>query len=531
MSCNRNIATAWLILAVVAVVYAAMSWLTPLMFDDLLFISGYREITGGDAFTIEGYAEYFMQLRNNDNSRLSNEAFPAIILWPGTRVIFNVLTGLMMSMIILLVSRIVTSRWTPSRGCCIAVWFALLFTLPWRNNLFVTNYSLNYIYSAVITLTFAIAMLRLLKGGAPKLFVAATLLLGLLTGAWHEGFAAPILGALGVVGCIDGFRRRHVSVPFWSIIIISAAVMLAFALSPGILNRAGRELGGDVSLSYRLPRLVANNYLVIGTVILVAVGAFASKGRKLIASAFADSWCLLFALCALFGLAICMVVNPTPRTAFWPQLAATVLWLRWLWLRYHQRVTGWKRIAAITVMSVFIAVQSSVSIYWQHKYYVEHNKIVAMLEKSPGTVFYDVIDPGDVPLISMYMPVRIEFHDVFGPYAFTQYYGRKDIAVVPTALDTDVVKGRRVASNIYIVGDEVVADSIFEGWPFIEINAIVTLEDGSQVPMVFDGFQFHDSTGREVTWLKQRVSVYGNSRHDAARISHIELLTDDNSSH
>jgi len=529
MSCNRNIATAWLILAVVAVVYAAMSWLTPLMFDDLLFISSYREITGGDAFSLGGYAEYFMQLRNNDNSRLANEVFPAIILWPGTRVIFNVLTGLMMSMIILLVSRIVTSQWTPRGGLCITIWFALLLTLPWRNNIFVTNYSLNYIYSAVIALSFAIAMLRLLRGRESKLFVAATLLLGLLIGAWHEGFAAPLLGALGVVGCIDGFRSRRVSVPYWSIIIISALVMLAFALSPGILNRAGRELGGDVSIFYRLPRLVVNNYVVIGTIIFVAVAALTSKGRKLIASAFADSWCLLFALCALFGLAICMVVNPTPRTAFWPQLAATVLWLRWLWLRYHQRVTGWKRTAAIAVMAVFIAAQSSVSIYWQHKYFVEHNQIVAMLEKSPGTVFYDVIDPRNVPTISMYMPARIEFHDVFGPYAFTQYYGRNDLAVVPTALDTDVVKGRRVASDIYIVGDEVVADSIFEGWPFIEIDAIVTRNDGSRMPMVFDGFQFHDSTGREVTWLKQRVSVYGNSRQDASQFSHIELPTDDNS--
>lgn len=531
MSHNRNIATAWSILAIVAVVYTAMSWLTPLMFDDLLFISSYREITGGDAFSLEGYADFFMQLRNNDNSRLSNEVFPAIILWPGTRIIFNVLTGLMMSVIILLVSRIATSRWTPTGGCCIAIWFALLITLPWRNNLFVTNYSLNYIYSAVITLSFAIVMLRVLRGEGSKLFVAAALLLGLLTGAWHEGFAAPMLGALGVVGCVDGFRRRRISVPFWSIIIISALVMLVFALSPGILNRAGRELGGDVSLSYRLPRLVVNNYLVIGTIIFVAVGALTSKGRKLIASTFADYWCVLFALVALFGLAICMLVNPTPRTAFWPQMAATVLWLRWLWLRYHQRVTGWKRTAAITIMAVFIAVQSSVSIYWQHKYFVEHNEIIAMLEKSPGTVFYDVIDPGNVPIISMYMPARIEFHDVFGPYAFTQYYGRKDLAVVPTALNTDVVKGRRVASDIYIVGDEVVADSIFEGWPFIEIDATVMRNDGSRIPMVFDGFQFRDSTGREVTWLKQRVSVYGNSRQDASQISHIDILTEDNSSH
>lgn len=531
MSQNRNIAAAWLILAIVALTYAAMSWLTPLMFDDLLFISSYREITGGDAFSLEGYADYFMQLRNNDNSRLANEAFPAIILWPGTRLIFNVITGLMMSMIILLVSRIATSRWTPRGGFCIAIWFALLLTLPWRNNLFVTNYSLNYIYSAVITLTFSIVMLRLLRGGVSKPFVAAALLLGMLTAAWHEGFAAPMLGALGVVGCVDGYRRRRMSVPFWSIIIISALVMLAFALSPGILNRAGRELGGDVSLSYRLPRLVVNNYLVVGTIILLAAGTLASKGRKLIVSAFADHWCALFALVALFGLAICVVVNPTPRTAFWPQLAATVMWLRWLWLRYRQRVTGWKRTAAIAVMAIFIAVQSSVSIYWQHKYCVEHNEIVAMLERSPGTVFYDVIDPGRIPLISMYMPVRIEFHDVFGPYAFTQYYGRKDLAVVPTTLRTNVVKGRRVASDIYIVGDEVVADSIFEGWPFIEIDAIVTRGDGSRTPMVFDGFQFRDSTGREVTWLKQRVSVYGNSRQDASQFSHIEILNSDNSSH
>lgn len=497
-----------------------MSWLTPLQLDDLIFSSSYQERAGGTAPNLEGYINYFLELRVNDNSRLSNELFPVFLLWPGTTWVFHALTGLMMGGLILMMCRIATGNWRPRTGWVLATWAWLLLALPWRNYIFVADYTLNYIFSSVIMLAWALLMVKL--AASPKSFRGIILwggvvVFGTVAAGWHEGFIGPLLVGLAVVA----WRMKVTDARYWALMAWTAMVMVIFALSPGMMDRAGREVVGSES-ERSIPMLIVNTWLVSVTVVIVMSALLSRHGRKLLMSAVSDKWILLMSVTTICACGICLLVKTSPRISFWPELTMLVAWLRFAYIR-GWRIKGWKGYLVGSIVLAVILVQSAFSLYWQYVYKLEHDYIISRVEGGENTVYYDVILPAEVPKATLYMPARIEFNDRFGLLCIGEYYQRKNFAVVPTALDGDITTGRKVGDGIYEYCGELALDHEIVAKPYVSVIAKVVLDNGSERELIYDGTTYADRSGVLRVWLKARTGLMISSPPAATDIVRFDI--------
>lgn len=495
---------AWALLCMITVIYAAMSWLTPLQLDDLIFSSTYQEFTGGTTPDLEGYIQYFLGLRANDNSRLSNELFPIFLLWPGTTWVFHALTGLMMGAMTWIISRIASGSWRLHGGWVLTIWASLLLVLPWRNYIFVADYALNYIFSSVIMLAWGLVMMRLLVSPGRirgVMMWCGVVAFGTLAAGWHEGFIGPLWVGLALLA----WRFKDADARYWALMCWTAIVMVLFAFSPGMIDRAGREVAGSES-QRSIPMLIVNTWLVSLTIVVVVAALISRRGREVMRDALSDRWILLLSVTSLSASGLCLLVKTSPRISFWPELTMLVAWLRFAYLR-GWNIKGWKSYFIGSVVLILILIQSVLSLYWQRIYQLEHDEIINRVEAGENTIYYDVILPAEVPKATLYMPARIEFNDRFGFLCIGEYYQRKNFAVVPTALDGDITAGRRVGDGIYEYHGELVLDHEVVELPYVSITADVVLSDGTERDLIYDGTTYADRSGAMRVWLKARTGL------------------------
>lgn len=517
---NTSVA-AWLLLGMITIIYAAMSWLTPLQLDDLIFSSAYQELAGGTAPNLKGFVNYFLELRMNDNSRLSNELFPLFLLWPGTTWVFHALTGIMMGGIILMICRIATGSWRPRTGWVLATWAWLLLALPWRNYIFVADYTLNYIFSSAIMLAWALLMVKLavsaqrFRGVMPW---CGIVLFSTIAAGWHEGFVGPMWVGLVVLA----WRMRVADTRYWALMAWTAIIMVIFAFSPGMIDRAGREVVGSES-ERSIPMLIVNTWLVSVTCAIVVAALLSRRGRKLLMWALSDQWILLMSVTTVCACGVCLLVKTSPRISFWPELTMLVAWQRFAYLK-RWRIKGLKSYLVGSIVLILILIQSAMSLYWQRIYKLEHDKIISRVEAGENTVYYDVILPAAVPKATLYMPARIEFNDRFGLQCIGEYYHRQNFAVVPTVLDGDITTGRKVGDGIYEYCGELALDHEIVTRPYVSITAHVALNDGTERELIYDGTTYADPSGALRVWLKARTGLLISRPPAATDIVNIEII-------
>ncbi len=504
---DRNTTRGWALLALMVVIYTAMSVLTPWQLDEYLFASIYRDYAGGFHPDPSAYAQYFTDLRNNDNARLSNELLPPILLWPGTTWVLHVLTGLAVGGIVWMVDRIAIGSWRPRPALILATWALMLLALPWRNSLFVADYTLNYLFSAVIMLAWALAMIRLLQRGLSTGGYVGTILLGFLAAGWHESFIAPLVAGLAAASLMWP-RGKHFSA-YWMMLAMVAVVMLAFALSPGMIVRANREISG-VDTPKSMLMVLINTWLVAVTVAAALAALLTAKGRHILQCAFADRWIVLLLVTTIAGTIISMMVKTSARTSFWPQLTMMIAWLRLAYIRRWRWRSPVSAVAAGVVFAL-ILIQSGLSLYWQYLYKKEHDEIIKRIEAGETTVYYDFIQPEEVPLATLYMPARLEFNDRFPKACLKEYYHNQELAVVPTAVEGDITTGRKVGDGIYEYNGEIVADISLDACDYDSAVATVTATDGTEKQIIYDGTCYRDRNGNMHVWLKARTSLLGRT--------------------
>jgi len=479
---SRTDRTCYIImLAVVAAIYATMSYLTPMQYDDLLFIATYRQYLpegSGDMFDSDAWTGYINELRQYDNSRISNMLSPFSTIIEPFRTVFPYITGLCVAAIVAMTVRLAGYRRrlvVPG----VAAWTAITVFLPWRNFIFVPDYSLNYIYSATVTMLFVVMLLRVARRPS-RWLTAAAVLMAVVAGGWHEGFAIPTVAGLGVYTLV---RRFRMPLRWYAVVGVYVVAALLFCLSPGMLSRGTRELTEPTAYVDNF-KMLCDLILVIGALFVVIVMAVVPAWRHTLREQAVQPVFVIFMTAALASATISVVFAHTARTAFWPEMCAIVALaalLRPAVAAVSARPASYAGAGVLTALLMTHAVHAA---RWQYMLREEYREIMARFESGEMTVYYDIIMPESVPATTLYFPSKSTWVTWFQYNCLDQMLGSYGHAVVPTSLryaggaDDEQLAGdagmRRTGTALWLPDESGVLEPLY--------SYDITLVDGTQLP-------------------------------------------------
>lgn len=431
----------FLLLLSIAAIYILMCLWTPMQYDDYIFIKAYRDFNdGADSFSFCAWYKYMAELRQDDNSRLANLLIPFMNLFSPGKQLMPFASGILCAGIVWM---------TPKCACfnnrisvleiCIS-WFMTIVFLPWRNNIFVTDYTSNYVFSAALTLGTILWILRSEKRGWNAISLSIGILLAFLAGGWHEGFAIPTVAGLITYGII---LHKRISGKFWIVISFYFISTFLFALSPGMISRFQLQShnAGEFTGYFKM---IADLALVFGIVGITIIALCIRKTRLHLAKiAIGKPWLIIFFIAMLLSAVISIDIHASARTAFYPELCAiicTLAIIRPLTIHLTRKI----RISLAILLLALCYGQSIAALIWQHKFYTEDKLIKSRLEASPeGTVFYDILRSEDVPLYTLKFPAAEAWITPFNSRCMDSYFNRP-VAVVPTILGDTTVADRKI---------------------------------------------------------------------------------------
>lgn len=422
----------WGLAFLMATLYALLSYLTPLYLDDWIFMAVWRDdVDGGYEFSWRTWADYFLYIRGFDNGRIANALSPISTMFSPWKEIFPILTGICVAISAVLVQRFATGR--RSIFALSITWILMIVGLPWIDTMFVRDYSLNYLWASAVTLIF-LWFLRAVCHG--RKLLAPSILLALIAGGWHEGFASATLCGLALLAIIRKFRMPW---NFYALVCVYLLSDLLFMLSPGLIRRAAEVVTtNDHSVVHlRIAAIIILDlFLAVVLIILSITGKSRKQRLKRLQSVFCAPSIIVSIGIIAGGFAIGFLSTNTLRSFFWPDLAAVMLAVRFIVeickMADLSRLAF--RLGSIMIIAACIA-QTIYATVWQARYKRETDEIMALLDKSAtGTVFYDIKLPASAPRLTMGIPVSNAWHNEFHYRLLWSYYMTPVIGVVPTAM-------------------------------------------------------------------------------------------------
>lgn len=424
----------WPLAILIAALYSALSYLVPYGIDDYTFMGNWKDDAANEGFSFAGWIRYYEFIRGYDNGRIANALAPIVTLFSPWKEIFPMLTGCMVGFIVVTVQRFSTGR--PKLILLSLTWALLIVGIPWRDTIFIRDFALNYIWAAGVNLAF----LRIIfkgenKGWTPWITVGACLL-AILAGGWHESFSvATFCGLLLLIVT----RRFRFTPCFYLSLGVFIASSLIFMLSPGILSRMAAHIANEpFRFSYR-------NYFILFLLAFTVLSDLLSReGRAALLRCCKSPAIIVSAGVVVSGYAIAISTTQTPRSFFWPDMAAVAVTVRLLatfpWdtlFRSKSAVpfTGWLKFMTAWLLIAGCTLQTLSVILWQARYYRENKAILALLEKSPnGIVFFDSSLPYSTPFYTLGIPVGNLWQNPSHYHGVVTYYNFPIVGVVPEVL-------------------------------------------------------------------------------------------------
>lgn len=277
---------------------------------------------GGNLFKAgvpkEAIIETIRERYYSDNIRLGNVIAPLMLTLP--KVIGSGVMALLFVAITLWIFKISGIRIRRSPLVPIGI-FMLALGLPWKDSMGSLDFQLNYIVPTFLNLQ----LLLLVKSIAKKekklnvLERIGLLILVIITAAWHEGFAIPMLfGLLALM--VFKKRLRHVV----EIEILVAGIIIGLfylILSPGLWTRAigrmGASINPDISTLVEIwPMLLA--------LFIVLVLSLKRGFRELLKDEIIICGLVMIVVSAAMYIQIGMI----PRSCWWGNIVSIIVVLR-----------------------------------------------------------------------------------------------------------------------------------------------------------------------------------------------------------
>lgn len=419
----------WGLALLMAALYSILSLITPLYLDDWIFRGNWRDdIAGGhEVFSFSYWWDFFQYTRGYDNGRIANMLDPIFTMFSPWKELFPYINGILVALTaVLLVKLSVPCSKRNSVALLVVAWALMIIGLPWRDTLFVRDYSLNYIWSGAITLFFLYIVRKGEREGWGRGLFALSILLAFLAGGWHEGFAVPTLCGIALLIVIRKFRFSNT---FYIIITVYLFSAFLFMLSPGMIGRIKSSLGDSV------PLLIYRHFFIIFLpALLIIFNAFSKIGREILVRAFKSDLFITGVGVLISGLFIAVMASRTPRSFYWPDMAAIAITL-YLLSGWINRVSKLVKYVVAGVLVVMCSLQVGAAIYWQGLYTRDWEAVMSGFETSEtGTVFYDSPNPPHAPRYTLGIPYAEAWRSPWHLSLFQSYVMTPTVGVVPTAL-------------------------------------------------------------------------------------------------
>lgn len=368
---------------------------------------------GPDWDAVSDFAVWFF---GNENRRLANFVMMALAALP--RWVGGMLSGAAVGYIVYRGARLADiSR----RPLALSVWTAaVVLGLPWYDQLYLTDFQLNYTWAAAIMLAYASRLLKAdtgRRGRVPALFGLA-----LLLGVWHEGFGVPCLLATATVAVCYGRRRTPATMAALTGLALGSAFLMITPTMVATMSQAGGP--GARYFSGHLSRLVYP-YLAVGVAYFVALAAMSVARRRIV------PWrpdCTFASVVIAASWTITCVTATGPR-AFTPGLV-----FAWLGLvasaTNRRRRPGRLSTAVAASVFAFLAVHLACVDVVCARLRDEYRQTIAAWRDDPqATAFVPMTRRNDVPWLCVWKP-HYNIFSHYGPVSqISRYY-----------FDTDTVR-------------------------------------------------------------------------------------------
>lgn len=453
----------FIILSIMVIAYGLLSFFTPPQIDDLSFMGNYLDYSSSRDFRWNALMSFAHDMWLYDNARFANLWAPIVNLFSPWKYIFPWATGLMMALILWFSMKIIGIRENKSVLAAL-LWGAIVLFLPWRNCIFVADYSLNYIYTGAITLGFIYFLI-----GRSSLLRNVWIFLGMLiwaffAGGWHEGFSVPTLAGIAMLILVRICQKSNQKRGWrWYVVIgVYLAVAIYVTFCPGVLSRTFREVSSGKILVTPFKMFVDFLPTIIFVVIL-ALTPVVGKWRIAFKDALKNDMFVVVATAAIAGAVISLAVEHTPRTSFYPNLTAITAAVMLLCAPIVRLLeTRWVKWVALLTALLCVA-HAAHSIRWQYRFDKEYDEIMTQfVDEGKTTVYYDIIMPEEVDIFTLYFPSKSSWVIGFHFFSLGLYLDYNTPAVVPTALrDVTMQSGEPLNSGAEEFQIRRVEDALF----------------------------------------------------------------------
>lgn len=333
-----------------------------------------------------------------DNARLGNIlVLPFLFLpkWVG-------MTPVMISWLFTMRCSFSLSRvdWRTSVAVPMAV-FLWTFFIPWRDSMTSVVFAFNYVVPGALVCAL---LMSLFRSHGHRRSLPKVILLGFLTGWWHEAFGLPI--AAGLLSLIIIDRRWRNGMVFSALgAIVAGTLMILCAPSFGI--RAGGTV--DVSVGgvlKKLPMVLAMTapyWLFISMVVYRLVRRKAMWSRPLL---------VMMAVSGMVPEIMSLVTYTQSRIVYWTE-CASVIGLLALLADWTPAGCIRARIAkgAMVLLALLASVHWACADYFSFKIRREFMSAIEHYRRNPDlTAFVNIIDSHKLPLIALNMPNVLAFN-------------------------------------------------------------------------------------------------------------------------
>ena len=268
--------------------------------------------------------------------------------------------------------------------------FLMAYCLPWYDVMGSEDLQLNY---HIPTLG-AVWCVAIFLGKARPYGVAGAFLAGLVTGAWHEGFALPLIAGMAAAAILcTGYRRPNA-------IAVAAGLSagLAYLLAaPAFFSRAAGA--AEIFTLSRITFTAATHPAIVLALALSAAALLSPRHRHKLS----DPLYVILLVSALASAGIQLVATRTPRTGWWGEFAAIFIVVYLLrGVADHRRVPA---IAAAAVMCIMAFVHQALTDYYTVVIRRDFDKAIANYSRpEPEPYFADFVTEHEAPLPAWFSP-------------------------------------------------------------------------------------------------------------------------------
>lgn len=375
------------LLLVIGVSTLLMYLFTPYANDDLWYLLPFRDWMSGSGessywdIVLSTWRERYL----TDNTRLANMIVPfTMALLP--KWMMDVLNALMTMMLYMLVMRVAGLGRTKPLWMPVAIMGCVTFLLPWGDQMLLCDFSLNYIWTSVVILVFALLWLKDGNHGqGVVLFV-----LSVVAGAMHEMASVSLLCGMVVYLLVNRGECSRLRIAMLVGMVVGAAVLLT---APGPYMRASESAVNALSFAKSADyyvKCVGRCNMAALLVVIVGICALRRDGRHLIARFFHTPGFAFF-VASVAGMVIMFFTEKAPRISWFPQLYGIIA--IFILLRKVNNIQLYRGRVVVSIVTVAMLVHLGSTVYWCRQYDKEYKAIVRLYMNSPtGIVTYPLID-------------------------------------------------------------------------------------------------------------------------------------------